>query len=290
MSTSPKSVRERLVLVGKKDGGNHPLTNLKKFNKLITLQNGRFTLSKVHVATRGLHVQFRHEGFLLFGCLTQKLQGQSSFSMVREALRIHLSVFWLRTSPKNFYQNFKSANIPNKEIEYQNSYLSRQHVVAGKVNQGGSDSNRHCNFLIPTSRICNRPQKVHFDSPTKNIVFRSTSGFSQYDIVFDSRETDENDQPMFGDVQDTESVRFTILALLNLQFNSARSVTCTTSVLVFTINSGRIAQSRSFIPTSSNLEFQWKTGTSLVGPKRKTVQWKMSCSTQSTNGGSNGCF
>ena len=43
--------------------------------------------------------------------------------------------------------------------------------------------------------------------------------------------------------------------------------------------SGRIAQSRSFIPTSSNLEFQWKTGTSLVGPKRKTVQWKMSCST-----------
>ena len=174
MSTSPKSVCERLVLVGKKDGGNHPLTNLKKFNKLITLQNGRFTLSKVHVATRGLHVQFRHEGFLLFGCLTQKLQEQSSFSMVREALRIPLSVFWLRTSPKNFYQNFKSANIPNKEIEYQNSNLSRQHVVAGKVNQGGSDSNRHCNFLIPTSRICNRPQKVHFNSPTKNIVFRST--------------------------------------------------------------------------------------------------------------------
>ena len=171
MSTLPKSVCEHPVLVGKKDVGNHPVINLKKLNKLITLQNGSFTLSEIHVATRGLHVQFRHEGFPLFGCPTQKLQGQSSFSMVREALRIPLFVFWLRTSPKNFYQNFKSVNIPNKEIEYQNSYLSRQHVVVGKVNQGGSDSSRHCNFLIATSRICNRPQKVHFDSPTKNRVY-----------------------------------------------------------------------------------------------------------------------
>ena len=31
--------------------------------------------------------------------------------MVKESLQIPLSVFWLRTSLKNFYQNFKSANI-----------------------------------------------------------------------------------------------------------------------------------------------------------------------------------
>ena len=93
-------------------------------------------------------MQIRHEEFLLFGSLVQKLQGQSSFSIVREALRIRLSVFWLRTSPNNFYQNFRSVNIPNKEIEYQNSYLSRRHVVAGKVNQGGSDSNRYSVFSL----------------------------------------------------------------------------------------------------------------------------------------------
>ena len=106
--------------------------------------------------------------------------------MVREALRFPLSVFWLRTNPKNFYQNFKSANIPNKKIEYQNSYLFRRHAAAVKFSQGGFDSNRHSDFLVATSRICNQPQKVHSDSPTKNKVFRSASGFSQRVIVFDS--------------------------------------------------------------------------------------------------------
>ena len=236
-------------------------------------------------------MQIRHEEFLLFGSLAQKLQGQSSFSIVREALRIPLPVFWLRTSPNNFYQNFRSANIPNKEIEYQNSYLSRRHVVAGKVNQGGSDSNRYSVFLVATSRIYNQPQKVHSDSPAKNRVFRSASRFSQHVIVFDSRETDESDQPMFGDVQNRESVHFTIdKAYRSFRFNNTRSVTCTTSVSVFTTNSGRIAQSRPFISTPSNLDFQCKTGTSLVGPKPKTLQWKMSCTTPSTNGDLNGCF
>ena len=76
----------------------------------------------------------------------------------------------------------------------------------------------------------------------------------------------------------------------SFKFNSTSSGTCTISVLVFTTNSGRIAQSRPFTSTSINLEFQSKTGTSLVSPKPKTMQWKMFCTTPSTNGDSNGCF
>ena len=151
MSTSPKSVCEHPVFSRQEEWGQSSCDKLKKIGQvdpLSTLKNERFALSKVHVTTRGLHVQIRHEECLLFGSLTQKLQGQCSFSMVRDALRIPLSVFWLRTSPKNFYQNFESASIPNKKMEYRNSYLSRRHFVAGKVNQGGSDSNRHSDFLV----------------------------------------------------------------------------------------------------------------------------------------------
>ena len=121
MSTSPKSVCEHPVFSRQEGWGQSSCDKLKKIKQadpLSTPQDGRFTLSKVNVATRGLHVQIRHEGCLLFGSFTQKLQGQSSFSMVREVLRIPLSAFWLRSSRKNFYQNFKSTNIPNKEFEY----------------------------------------------------------------------------------------------------------------------------------------------------------------------------
>ena len=203
----------------------------------------------------------------------------------RDKVRFHqsgklyefLSVFCLRTSPKNFYQNFRSANILNKEIEYQNKYLSRRHVVAGKVNQRGSDSNRQSDFLVATSRICNQPEKVHPYSPAEN-SFQVSQWILSTCHCLDSRETDESDQLMFGDVQNRESVHFTIdKAHRSFKFNSTSSVTCTTSVSVFTTNSCRIAQSRLFISTSSILDFQCKTGTSLVGPKPKTLQWKMSC-------------
>ena len=47
MSTSPKSVCEhRVFLVGKRDGGNRPVINFKKLNKLIPYQ---------HFKMEGLH-------------------------------------------------------------------------------------------------------------------------------------------------------------------------------------------------------------------------------------------
>ena len=86
---------------------------IEQVDPLSTLLDGRFTLSKVHVATWRLHMEIRHKECLFFGSITQKFQAQSLFSMVKEAVRIPLSVFWLRTSPNNFYQNFKSTNILN---------------------------------------------------------------------------------------------------------------------------------------------------------------------------------
>ena len=112
-------------------------------------------------------------------------------------------------------------------------------------------------FLVATSRICIQPPKVHSDSLTKNRVFRSASAFSQHVTVFGSRQTYESGHPMFGDVQDRESVLFIIgKAHRSSKFNNTRSVTYATSLLVFTVsgrireestNSGRITQSRPFI-------------------------------------------
>ena len=89
MSTSPKLVCQHSVFSRQEGRGQLSCDKPKKIEQvgpLSTLQDRRFTLSKVHVVTRRLQVQIRHEGCLLFGSLTQKLHGQSSFSVVREAL------------------------------------------------------------------------------------------------------------------------------------------------------------------------------------------------------------
>ena len=89
MSTSPKLVCQHSVFSRQEGRGQLSRDKPKKIEQgdpLSTFQDRRFTLSKVYVVTRRLQVQIRHEGCILFGSLTQKLHGQSSFSMVREAL------------------------------------------------------------------------------------------------------------------------------------------------------------------------------------------------------------
>ena len=82
MSTSPKLVCQHSVFSRQEGRGQLSCDKPKKIEQvgpLSTLQDRRFTLSKVHVVTRRLQVQIRHEGCLLFGSLTQVLfNGQGS--------------------------------------------------------------------------------------------------------------------------------------------------------------------------------------------------------------------
>ena len=115
MSTSPKSVCEHPVFSRQEEWGQSScdkLKNIEQVDPLSTFTDGRFTLARAHAATRGLHVQIKHEGCLLSGSLTQKLQRQSSFSMVGEVLRIPLSVFWLRVSPQQFLPKLQNCQNP----------------------------------------------------------------------------------------------------------------------------------------------------------------------------------
>ena len=109
----PNQFVSTLFSVGKKNRGNRDkLKNIEQVDPLSTFTDGRFTLARAHAATRGLHVQIKHEGCLLSGSLTQKLQRQSSFSMVGEVLRIPLSVFWLRVSPQQFLPKLQNCQNP----------------------------------------------------------------------------------------------------------------------------------------------------------------------------------
>ena len=109
-------------------------------------------------------MEMRHEECLLSGSLTQKLQRQSSFLAVREVLQILLSVFWLRTSPKNFYQNVK---VPTSRITRLNIriviYLDDMLLLVRSSKEVliATDTD----FLVATCRICSQPQKVNSDSP-----------------------------------------------------------------------------------------------------------------------------
>ena len=116
------------------------------------------------------------------------------------------------------------------------------------------DSNRHCDFLVVTSRICNQPQKIHFDTPKKSRVFGLLVDSLNMSLLLTPEKLMKVTSQCFEMYKTEKGTK--LIGLLS--FNSTNSVTCTTSASVFTTNSGRIAQSRPFISTSSKLELQSK--------------------------------
>ena len=153
MSTSPKSVCEHSVFSRQEGWGQSSCDKLKKFEQvdpLSTPQEGRFTFSKVYVAKRGLHVQIRHKGCLLFGSLTERLQGQSSFSIVR----FLCLCFGLGPAPRIFTKILK---VPMSLIRRLNIriiiYLDDIMLLRRSIKEVLIASD----FLAATSRICNQP-------------------------------------------------------------------------------------------------------------------------------------
>ena len=83
--------------------------------------------------------------------------------MGRESLRIPVSVFWSRTSPSSFNQNFESPNIPFASSKYQNFDLPGRHVDNVSINRDTSNRKRHRNLSPSTFGICNKLLNFNFN-------------------------------------------------------------------------------------------------------------------------------
>ena len=86
---------------------------------LYAIQNGNFADFKIYDEGKRLHVQNRFEGRLFCSTSRQIISSFSEVFMGMESLRIPVSVFWSRTSPSSFYQNFESSSIPFVPSKYQ---------------------------------------------------------------------------------------------------------------------------------------------------------------------------
>ena len=79
-----------LFLISKKGGGNRPVISegSELVQSLQTLQDGKFALSEICVAKRGLHVQHRPEGCILQRSSTQGFTKISTVSLGRKLVRV----------------------------------------------------------------------------------------------------------------------------------------------------------------------------------------------------------
>ena len=99
-----------LFLVWKRDGGYDPLISLKEQD----LHYLKFMFQQVYYTCKL---------DLLFSPIELRLHESDTPSMVRQLIRIYLPVFWLRFSPTEFYEAFKSPDINLKGTDCKNSHI-----------------------------------------------------------------------------------------------------------------------------------------------------------------------
>ena len=80
---------------------SHKIEGSESVYSLQTLQDGRFPLSEVCVAEKGLHVQSRPKGCILQRSCTQRFTKISAVSLVRKLVRVPVTKLWFEATSQN---------------------------------------------------------------------------------------------------------------------------------------------------------------------------------------------
>ena len=282
-------------LLGSQEGrgspSSHKFERIKQKHTLPALQNGGLALSKVHIATGRLHVQARHEGRLFLSPPKQKLKGKSSFSVVRETIRVPLPLFRPGSCTKDLYKNLKSSHVAFKAIEHSNNHISGRHVITGENNGGDLSSQRHTNLSVATSGVCNKSKEISTRTTTKNGISGLNNRFSEPLIVTNRTKTAESKKLLCGDAQGDQSFLFRVDKTSRAAvFNCSSSTTSTTTTSVFATTSDSHTATRTLLLPTNHSESKIQTRINMVDSKFKPLQWKVPCTTSNTDDNSNGCL
>ena len=189
-----------LFLVAKNDGGHRPVINLKELNKNIPYQ---------HFKMEGLHYLklMLQQGDYMF-----KLEMKDAYFSVplnkisREKVRFQWSgklyeFIWLCFGLSPAHRIFtKILKVPIKAIEHSNNHISGRHVITGENNGGDFSSQRHTNFSVATSGVCNKSKEISTRTTTKNGISGLNNRFSEPFVVTNRTKTAESKKLLCGDV------------------------------------------------------------------------------------------
>ena len=115
---------------------SHKFEGSELVQSLLTLQDGRFALSKVCVGKRGLHVQNRPEGCILQCSSTQKFPKISTVSLDKELVQIPLPMFCFEASFQNIHKISKSSNLSFKTSSDKSHKFYQRFINFGQQYKG----------------------------------------------------------------------------------------------------------------------------------------------------------
>ena len=240
---------------------------------LRTLQDGKFNSLEKCFTKRRLHVQIGHEGRLLLHTTRQTLQEIHKVHVLRQPIRIHLPLLWLRSSTPNIYKALEGADRPFTENQHKDHNLFRRHAPDESNNRGVINEQGHCDFSVATPRVCDKSEKINPGSETGDRVFRINSKFQGHDSIINSRKNEENYISLCGyvhgppsvSIRSNEADRETVL-------NNPGSSTCSVAIQVLTGEPGSSTTTVSRLSPGNRVGLESQRGITLVDRKPGNIQ------------------
>ena len=139
-----------LFLVGKKDGGNRPVINLKNLNASIPYLH--FKMEGLHLLKDILkekdYVQDRPEGCLLLCSSSSKSLEVYPVLLGRSIIQIPLSMFWPGTSSMHVFKATENPNSNSKKNQYSHHRRPRRYALDEPNNRRAKQNREHIDFLL----------------------------------------------------------------------------------------------------------------------------------------------
>ena len=242
---------------------------------LRALQNGRFALSEISSGTKRLPVQDRSQRRLLCNSSQQTVIKICEIQVVRQPLRVSLSLLWFRVSSKSFYQITKNPNCSFETNKHSNNCSSGGYVTDGVGLTGNYSSKGYIDFSVAKFRVCHKFEKVNL-TPSKTVgISGVTDKYSGNDTVSLRRKTDSYNSIISEGLLSTQN--------FNIKFNKVNWPTFFNGNIVYIAKENSIL----FSPTGANIKskkagelpwvcYSWElsqTRTFLVDREHKTIQW-----------------
>ena len=236
-------------------------------------------------------MQARFEGRLFLRTPEQQFEKICQISLVREPIRIPMSLFWTRSSTSNIYKIDENPNCHSEANKHKNDYLSGRHVDNESISRGITNEQGHSSFSPATFRICNKFEKVCLASSSGNRIPGFANRLKQNGPVINTGKVVEDKETMFRYVQSTSNIHFDIDKVDRPSLiNSPGCPSSTHTVSLPSTTSNKIFKQISVLPELSFSEQQIQGRTNVVDKKLRNLKREVSYSTSSTGTNADRCL
>ena len=179
---------------------NYKSERAQSIHTIPSLQDGGLEGPKTVAQQRGLPLQVRSEGCLLFSTPGNPVSEMGEVQLERKIVRVSLPSFWPGTRSKNIYQNYESTCVNVETSRNQANHLPGRPANNGILERGADSSQRYNNFSFSPSGTHNQSREIRIQPNKIDRIPGSNGKQPRHDTVLANGKGPKTEESLSDDI------------------------------------------------------------------------------------------